>query len=284
MALALALGARGLGRTWPNPAVGAVIVRNDGAGPVIVLVHGSPGTSKAWQRVAERLAGRFRVVAPSLPGYGESTPAPPGGPADNTYAAEAIEAIADAVGPLAALVGHSYGGVVALRVALRAKVAPPALGLFEPVAVPILGTVGDREGLEAAKAVFDGYCASAEAGDPRAVRTMVEYWFGPGAFEQMPEPMRAYLVENTANNVRDVRATFRDAYPLDGLRALAMPVLVVHGERSPEAMRKICEALASTVRRGSLVRLDNATHALTTTHADAVAGLIAKLADPREAP
>jgi diaminohydroxyphosphoribosylaminopyrimidine deaminase/5-amino-6-(5-phosphoribosylamino)uracil reductase len=36
MALALALGARGLGRTWPNPAVGAVIVRNDGAGPVIV--------------------------------------------------------------------------------------------------------------------------------------------------------------------------------------------------------------------------------------------------------
>src|SRR5215470_2710161 len=36
MALALALGQRGLGRTWPNPAVGAVIVRNDGAGPVIV--------------------------------------------------------------------------------------------------------------------------------------------------------------------------------------------------------------------------------------------------------
>jgi diaminohydroxyphosphoribosylaminopyrimidine deaminase / 5-amino-6-(5-phosphoribosylamino)uracil reductase len=36
MALALALGRRGLGRTWPNPAVGAVIVRHDGAGPVIV--------------------------------------------------------------------------------------------------------------------------------------------------------------------------------------------------------------------------------------------------------
>ena len=36
MSLALALGRRGLGRTWPNPAVGAVIVRNDGAGPVIV--------------------------------------------------------------------------------------------------------------------------------------------------------------------------------------------------------------------------------------------------------
>jgi diaminohydroxyphosphoribosylaminopyrimidine deaminase/5-amino-6-(5-phosphoribosylamino)uracil reductase len=36
MTLALALGGRGLGRTWPNPAVGAVIVRDDGSGPVIV--------------------------------------------------------------------------------------------------------------------------------------------------------------------------------------------------------------------------------------------------------
>ena len=36
MALAFALGRRGLGRTWPNPAVGAVVVRDDGAGPVVV--------------------------------------------------------------------------------------------------------------------------------------------------------------------------------------------------------------------------------------------------------
>jgi diaminohydroxyphosphoribosylaminopyrimidine deaminase/5-amino-6-(5-phosphoribosylamino)uracil reductase len=36
MGLALALGSRGLGRTWPNPAVGAVVVRDDGAGPVII--------------------------------------------------------------------------------------------------------------------------------------------------------------------------------------------------------------------------------------------------------
>src|SRR3954463_1722722 len=36
MALALALGRRGLGRTWPNPAVGAVVVRDGSPGPMIV--------------------------------------------------------------------------------------------------------------------------------------------------------------------------------------------------------------------------------------------------------
>jgi diaminohydroxyphosphoribosylaminopyrimidine deaminase/5-amino-6-(5-phosphoribosylamino)uracil reductase len=55
MALALALGRRGLGRTWPNPAVGAVVVRDDGAGPVIV---GRGGTQAGGRPHAETEALR----------------------------------------------------------------------------------------------------------------------------------------------------------------------------------------------------------------------------------
>jgi pimeloyl-ACP methyl ester carboxylesterase len=58
-----------------------------------------------------------------------------------------------------------------------------------------------------------------------------------------------------------------------------MPILVVCGTRSPEAMRKICAAISAGAARGSLVTLDDASHAMTTTHADAVAALIADLAD-----
>jgi diaminohydroxyphosphoribosylaminopyrimidine deaminase / 5-amino-6-(5-phosphoribosylamino)uracil reductase len=58
MALALALGRRGLGRTWPNPAVGAVVVRNDGAGPVIVgRGWTQPGGRPHAETEALRLAG-----------------------------------------------------------------------------------------------------------------------------------------------------------------------------------------------------------------------------------
>ena len=52
-----------------------------GQGPVIVLVHGSPGTSRAWQPVAARLAPRFRVISPNLPGYGGTTRPAARGPA-----------------------------------------------------------------------------------------------------------------------------------------------------------------------------------------------------------
>jgi diaminohydroxyphosphoribosylaminopyrimidine deaminase / 5-amino-6-(5-phosphoribosylamino)uracil reductase len=68
MALALALGARGLGRAWPNPAVGAVIVRNDGAGPVIVgrgwtQPGGRPhAETEALQRAGEAARGATLFV------------------------------------------------------------------------------------------------------------------------------------------------------------------------------------------------------------------------------
>jgi diaminohydroxyphosphoribosylaminopyrimidine deaminase/5-amino-6-(5-phosphoribosylamino)uracil reductase len=68
MALALALGARGLGRAWPNPAVGAVIVRNDGTGPVIVgrgwtQPGGRPhAETEALQRAGEAARGATLYV------------------------------------------------------------------------------------------------------------------------------------------------------------------------------------------------------------------------------
>lgn len=258
---------------------GTLTYEEYGVGPAIFLIHGSPGTARAWQRVAERLATRFRVIAPNLPGYGGSSAGPEDG--DSSHAAEAIGALASALGAPRVLTGYSYGGVVALQAALRGAVRPDALALLEPVAVPVLDALGDPAGYRCARVVFDDYVASVTAGDGAAVRTMVEFWFGPGSFERMPAPMRSFLAEHAQHNARDVAATFRDAYTREGLRRLAMPVLVVLGERSPAVMARICQDIANTVVRGALVRLAQANHALTTTHADQVADLIAEVADGR---
>ena len=250
-----------------------------GRGPAIVLVHGSPGTARAWQRVAERLAARFRVIAPNLPGYGGSSAGSERG--DSSHAAAAVGALTAALGAPRVLVGYSYGGVVALQAALRGAVRPGALALLEPVAVPVLDALGHPDDFARARVAFDDYVARVEAGDGQAVRTMVEFWFGPGSFEQMPAPMRGFLTEHAPHNARDVAATFRDRYTRAGLQGLAMPVLVVLGERSPAVMARICELISATVPRGTLVRLPRANHALTTTHADVVADLVADLADGR---
>jgi len=181
--------------------------------------------------------------------------------------------------PPAVVAGHSYGGVVALLLALRGTVKPGALALFEPVAVPLLAAVGETAAFASARALFDDYRAAFEAGDRLAVRKMIDYWFGPGAYDQLPAPAREYLVNYTSNNIDDVTATFRDTYSVDALRRLAVPTLVAYGARSPETMVKIVQAIAALVPGARLERIEDANHALTTTHADLVAAMIATLAD-----
>jgi pimeloyl-ACP methyl ester carboxylesterase len=248
-----------------------------GRGPLVLLVHGSPGSARAWQRVIDRLVDAHRVVALDLPGHGATPALPDDAGLHVGRTAALIEALVRAVGQPAVLAGHSYGGVIALATALRGRVTPRALVLLEPVAVPVLRLAGDDEGYASARAVFDAYLAAVAGGDPGAGRTMVEFWFGPGAFEHLPPPMQAFMAGAAPANARDVRATFRETYDAAALARLAMPVRVLLGERSPEVTGRIARALAARVANGSVISLPAATHAMTTTHAEAVAEVLSSL-------
>ena len=89
-----------------------------GDGPAVVLVHGLGGTVENWRAIAPALAERHRVLVPDLPGHGHSEALP---------AARHLDTIVDAVFALAEAealeravwVGHSLGGTVSLRAAVR---------------------------------------------------------------------------------------------------------------------------------------------------------------------
>jgi pimeloyl-ACP methyl ester carboxylesterase len=88
-----------------------------GAGPPIVLVHGLGGAASNWREVAPELGRDRRVLVPELPGHGGSAPlaAVPG----LAPYAESVLAVARHEGMTPApVVGHSLGGLVALRAAL----------------------------------------------------------------------------------------------------------------------------------------------------------------------
>jgi pimeloyl-ACP methyl ester carboxylesterase len=99
-----------------------------GTGPPLVLVHGTTGTRESWAAVAPLLAERHTVWAYDRRGRGGSTDA-----TDHSLVAEAEDllAVLAAAGPGAHLVGHSYGGAVALE---AARLGPDlaSLVLYEP--------------------------------------------------------------------------------------------------------------------------------------------------------
>ena len=99
-----------------------------GEGDPLVLVHGLGGAAANWLALAPLLLPRWRLLVPELPGHGGSEPLP---------AAPSLNAYADRIGLLmedegftpAAVVGHSLGGAISLRLAIRRPDAVSALVL-----------------------------------------------------------------------------------------------------------------------------------------------------------
>jgi len=256
-----------------------VSYEQSGQGPPIVLVHGSPGTAATWSGVARRLGDRFRVTALDLPGHGGSTPRPEGEPPTTEGGVAAVEAVVAAQPAPAVLVGHSYGGVVSLAVALRGRLPLRGLVLLEPVLVKLLPVAGLHAAFADAEGVFARYFERAARGEPEATGIMVDFWFGPGAFARMPPPVQSALGANLARNSLDVRSVFAEAYEPEQLARLAVPLVVAYGSRSPAVTRRMALLLAGMVPRGTVHEIADAGHGMPTTHAEAVAALIAAWAE-----
>lgn len=109
-----------------------------GVGPTVVLAHGSGASHREWAPVIAALHDRYRVVTPDLLGYGRSEVSPVNArfhPWSDLGALIALALRAD--GPVQ-LVGHSYGGALALEAARALGSRVGSLTLIEPVAFHLL--------------------------------------------------------------------------------------------------------------------------------------------------
>jgi pimeloyl-ACP methyl ester carboxylesterase len=95
-----------------------VTYRQAGEGPVILLVHGIAGSSRTWREVTELLAADHTVIAPDLLGHGESAK-PVGDYSLGAYASGLRDFLGVLGIPRATVVGHSFGGGVAMQLAYQ---------------------------------------------------------------------------------------------------------------------------------------------------------------------
>ena len=89
-----------------------------GTGPVLLLIHGMAGTYENWEAVIEPLSQRHAVVAPDLPGHGDSEPGA-GDYSIGALAASLRDLLLILGHERATLVGHSLGGGIAMQIAYQ---------------------------------------------------------------------------------------------------------------------------------------------------------------------
>lgn len=238
-------------------------VREFGHGPGVVCLHSNASTSGQWRALGERLADRFRVLAVDGYGAGKSPAWPTGYAVRLEHEVALLDPVLAQAGTPFDLVGHSYGGAVALRAALRHRRQVRSIVLYEPTVFHLLAEGRDpaqspvRGIWQAASAAAD---AAARGDDHAAGERFIDYWMGDGAWRAMPEGRRAAI----ATSVRNVGAwrdvLFADTTPLADYAGLDVPVLYLSGAASPEAAQAVTKLLVATLPRVTHVALAGLGH------------------------
>jgi pimeloyl-ACP methyl ester carboxylesterase len=256
------------------PASPSIEFVESGSGPPLLFLPGSFSTPAAWRALHKALPPGWRLAATSLCGYGAT--AERRLPADTAMAHEVavvVEAARRLGGPVH-LVGHSFGGTVALAAALSGAVAVASLALFEANPLALLRPGNPALHAEAVD-LSRRFAAAVAAGDPAAPGLIIDYWGGPGSFAALPAAVRDYCRQTAPANVLDWPCCLGfQAGPADyaGLRA---PVLLARGARANPAMVAITGALAASLPRCRTAVVEDAGHFLISSHPAACAALLA---------
>lgn len=243
-----------------RPAAAPIFCHDVGirTGTPFVFVHGDfTAGDGAWTAQRQALADSCRLIVPDRRGFGRS----PQAPRPYTIAGDALDVLeaADRASLRAFhLVGHSYGGLVALEAARLAPARMLSLHLIEPPYFALLPQDPEVAALaERGRGIFE----AARGWEPE--RIALEFFamlLGPEGAAGLRERRAWPAIVREAGRI--AHAEFPGEYPAGAGRQLstAGPVRVYTGGRSHPALQKLARCLAERIPRARLVEVPEAGH------------------------
>ena len=225
----------------------------DPSHPLIALVHGAMDRSAGMLKVSRRLDHEFRVLRYDRRGYGRSNPHP--GPFD--MAGQVADLVALLNGRRAVVIGHSYGGNVALATAAQHPDLVAGVAIYETPLSWEEWWPGSTAGASAIKA----------RGNPEeAAEVFMRRLIGDTRWDGLPERTRATRrAEGRA--LVDELADLRENRPWSAVD-IQVPVVVGHGTRGAAHHQDGMRHVADTVRGAQLVEMTDLGHGAPNSHAD----------------
>ncbi len=238
--------------------------------PAVLLVHSGGLTSRQWRKLAGQLAPRYRVIAPDLIGYGAER-WPVGKPFHFREDVAYLERMLDEP---AHVVGHSYGGLLAMQLALAAPDRVRSLALYEPVAFGVLDEPEDRAARDSI-AQLRAYVPDAHGADEAWLAAFVDWWQGAGAWQRLADETKQAFRDVGWKLSEEVASLGADRTDRARYATIAVPTLLLGGERSQPAERRVLDKLVTTLPNAKLHVFAELGHMGPITHASLVNTAIA---------
>ena len=256
-----------------------VSILDQGQGPVVVLVHGIPGSSSSWGHVAKLLSEHQRVLTPDLIGFGASSRCLDPDTLHAKGQATLLLAALDTLGvDRATFVGHDFGGPVTLSLLAQRPTCVAGLGLLAtnmftntPIPFPLSATTWPGVGWLARKVLFS----------PASLRMMLRQGVGRPKLA-----LDAASAVGDRDQARAIAAIFTASFlrlgelyrPIEqALASVAVPSFVAWGDRDPFFSIEQGRRTANAIAGARFELLEGAGHFLPEERPAQVASLIAEL-------
>lgn len=261
-----------------NPIPGVEYAER-GMGPAVLFIPGSFGTGAGWRAVIEQLGEGYRCVTTSLLGYGATVERRSAGNTAIALELDALETVIDKIGTPVHIVGHSYGALCTLALAVQRNRDIRSLTLIEANPLDALRQAGEADHYRSFRTMTDGYFRAYAAGDREAARSVIDFYGGAGTFDGFPPKVRDYVIATTATNILDWQTGYAFDAALAEYTSIAAPTLLIRGLQGHPAMLRMAEVLHAELPTASLASISDGSHFLPSTHPAEMAACIRGMVD-----
>lgn len=246
----------------------------------VVLLHSSAGSSRQWSALSERLSAHFDVRAIDFHGHGSRAAWSGAKPLTLADEVALVEPILESAGQVH-LVGHSYGGAVALKAAALHPAAVASVAVFEPVLFRwLFEAAADSAAAREVRAVAETMRKFLDRGDAwRAAAPFLNYWTGVGTWESMSIERRDSAALRMRSVMAHFDALFGDPLAARDLQRFHKPMLFLSGTWSVASMRELVPLVRAALPDAEHAAIPGLGHLGPVTHAAVVNGRIAEFLD-----
>jgi pimeloyl-ACP methyl ester carboxylesterase len=227
----------------------------------LICLHCSASSGRQWAALAASLGDQLNVLTPDLIGYADRAPWPAHAKVSLDDEADALAALIESQPGGVHLLGHSYGGAVALQIAMRWPERVKSLTVYEPVRFALLLRDPEMaplayEVIRLARAV---QAAATTTPDAAAVR-FVDYWSGQGTWDRLGAARQRPLARSMTKVGAEFGAVIDDRAGPAAYRRLTMPVRLLGGDRSPAPVLRILDRLQAMLPQAERISLAGLGH------------------------
>lgn len=233
-----------------------------GTGKTVILIHSSGAGNKQWRSLMDFLSDDYHLIAPNLFGYGATNEWINHKPQTLEDQAELIRPLIPSDGSNFSIVGHSFGGSVAMMAAKLFKDCVDKLILIEPNPFYLLKDITNAASYNEVLALHDCIKTNGASGNwELAAKVFADYWNGVGTWAAMDQIRRTKFTKVLKPNVHEWDAVLNEKTPLkDWATFLPIDTTVLRCTETVQSINDIVNLMSSEIKEWKCINYSEGGH------------------------